>query len=204
MSTRPFIRGAGRRRQGGSAVVELAPTLSLMMALLSAPVVTSRALLQINVTQRAVGNATRMAAMHPLFLRQRSDVNFADQAKAAITTAMASAGVIAPGADIGELEIRCTNPDVANCKGPNATPEQLILFIFIDGPTPGGGRRLAARLCMPDTNCTPVTFNPIVGLDAVQAPEDPDTHLRNGGGGRIARPARRLYSITRCPVCPQG
>jgi hypothetical protein len=135
MSTPAFVKRAGARGQGGSVVVQLALTLGMMLALLAAPFVMARALLEINVTQRAVGNATRIAATHPLFQRTRTDVNYSTQPTATVAAAMAAAGMIAPGADIGELEIHCDVPRIS-CRTTLAMPEMISGQIMMDFRAP--------------------------------------------------------------------
>lgn len=110
MSMRAHHRLPPRRREGGTAAVEMALLSFVMAMILLAPIMVARSLMQVSLAQRAAYNAVHMIATYPPFLRLDSSLSPLSEAESMATEAL-TAGGLAPSA----VSARANCPGSINC-----------------------------------------------------------------------------------------
>jgi hypothetical protein len=115
--------------QRGVAAVELAILLALLVALLGAPYMVARSLLQVTVAQRAVGNTARMVATYPQYLRMSTSLDIEDEAEEMVADALIAAAVVTADGDTPRVDMSCYQPLSLDCQ---ATTVPVQLFVGVE------------------------------------------------------------------------
>jgi hypothetical protein len=157
------IPASGRkRRQRGATAPEFAIVAVIFFAMLFGTIEVARALYLWSTLAEVVGRAARIASLTAP----------GDEALARQQAMFGDANGKLPlggGIDATYLRIDYLAFDRRTTVAAPPCPQQNIINCINDATGPTCVRYVRARLCMPGSNCTQVTFNPIVGLDAVQA-----------------------------------
>lgn len=116
-----------RRRQAGSAAVELALLSVVMAGILLAPIMIARFLMQVSLAQRAAYNAVHMLATYPQYERLNTASSPLTDAQAMATEALVGGGVALSA--IGGVSAYC--PGSANCTN-KVAPTVVGIDISVD------------------------------------------------------------------------
>lgn len=127
MSTCPHYRARIKRREGGTAAVEMALLSFVMAMVLLAPIMIARSLMQVSLAQRAAYNAVHMIATYPVFQRLQAGTTPAQEAEAMATQALIDGG-ISPSS-IEAVSAYC--PGSAGCSS-TFTPTTVAIDISAD------------------------------------------------------------------------
>jgi hypothetical protein len=151
-----------KRRQRGATAPEFAIVAVIFFAMLFGTIEVARALYLWSTLAEVVGRAARIAS---LTARATKRWRASKRCSATPAASCRSAGAF----DATYLRIDYLASDRRTTVAAPPCPQQNIINCINDATGPTCVRYVRARLCMPGSNCTQVTFNPIVGLDAVQA-----------------------------------
>lgn len=111
MSMRTHHRLPRRRRESGTAAVEMALLSFVMAMILLAPIMVARSLMQVRLAQRAAYNAVHMIATYPPYLRLDTSSTPLAAAEAMAAEALTEGGIASTA--IGTISAYC--PGSAGC-----------------------------------------------------------------------------------------